>query len=235
MDNPKILGDIVSIISELVTEVKIKIDKNGMGIIAIDPANVSLVSFKLPISSFSTFEANEEIIGLNLDSLKQVLKRWDVGSSLTMQTEENTLKIEIYDKTKRTFKLALIDIEQEEKAMPMLDFSCKVEMSSLDFAEAIEDCSIVADSCSFAIAQNKFIIEAKGLNSAKAEFSEEVKAEGEGKAKYSLEYMQKFIRASKLSEKVKINFSNDYPLKIEFKENNFELAFVLAPRVENED
>ena len=235
LNEPKLLGDVIGVISELVTEVKIKIDKDGLSIVAIDPANVSLVAFKLPISSFATFEATEEMIGINLDSLKQVLKRCDVGSSLTMQTEENTLKIEIYDKIKRTFKLALIDIEQEEKAMPMLDFSCKIEMSSIDFAEAIEDCSIVADSCSFTIAQNKFIIEAKGLNSAKSEFSEEIKAEGEGKAKYSLEYMQKFIRACKLSEKIRINFANDYPLKIEFKENNFELAFVLAPRVESED
>lgn len=233
--NPKILSDIVAIISELVTEVKIKIDKNGMSIIAIDPANVSLVAFKLPIESFSTFEANDETIGINLESLKQVLKRCDVGSSLVIQTEENVLKIEIYDKTKRTFKLALIDIEQEDKAMPMLDYSCKVEMSSMDFAEAVEDCIIVADSCNFSVSQNKFIIEAKGLNSTKSEFSEEIKAEGEGKAKYSLEYMQKFIRACKLSEKIRINFSNDYPLKIEFKENNFDLAFILAPRVESED
>ena len=43
------------------------------------------------------------------------------------------------------------------------------------------------------------------------------------------------IKAVKLTERVKINFSDDYPLKLEFSDNNFRLDFVLAPRVETED
>jgi len=236
LDNPKILSDIITIISELVTEVRIKVNAEGLSIIAIDPANVALVSFKLPASSFSSFEASEEILGVSLDSLKNVLRRCSPGSSLILQTEDNTLKIEIHDKIKRVFKLALINIEQEEKIMPSLEFSCRVEISGLDLLEVIEDCSVVADSCSFSTSDGKFIIEAKGLHSAKSEFSQdEVKIEGDGKAKYSLEYLQKFVRACKLVEKAIINFSSDYPLKLEFKSSGFELAFVLAPRVETED
>ena len=135
------------------------------------------------------------------------------------------------------FNLALINIEAEEKTMPSLDFTCKVEMPSLDFLEAVEDCSVVADSCSFSVREEKFVIDAKGLHSTKSEFSgDEAKIDGEkGKAKYSLEYMQKFAKSCKLADKVRINFSNDYPLKLEFKGNNLELSFVLAPRVESED
>jgi len=237
LDEPKLLSEIIGIISELVTEVKIKVDKSGLSIIAIDPANVALVAFNLPSTAFSSYEAGEEIIGISLDSLKSVLRRCGIGSSLIMQTEDNLLRIEIHDKIKRIFNLALIDIEQEEKAMPTLDFTCKIEMSSLDFLESIEDCSVVADSCSFSILDGKFVIDAKGLHSTKSEFSsDEVKINGDkGKAKYSLEYLQKFVRAAKLSERVEINFSDDYPLKLEFRDNSFVLAFVLAPRVEAED
>jgi len=238
LDDPKILSEIIGIISELVTEVRIKINDRGLSIIAIDPANVALVSFRFPSSAFSAFEVGkEEILGISLDGLKNVLRRCGAGSSLILQTEDNTLKIEIHEKIKRVFNLALINIEAEEKTMPSLEFSCKVEMPSLDFFEAIEDCLIVADSCCFSVQEGKFVIEAKGLHSTKSEFSsDEVKIEGEkGKAKYSLEYLQKFIKACKLTEKLKINFSDDYPLKLEFSSNHFELAFVLAPRVETED
>ena len=237
LDNPKVFSDVITIISELVTEVKIKINDSGLSILAIDPANVALVSFKLPVASFSNFEVSkEEVLGVSLDSLKSILRRCSPNASLILQTEDNTLKIEIHDKIKRVFKLALINIEQEEKTMPSLEFSCKVEMPSLDLSEAIEDCSVVADSCSFSVVEGKFIIEAKGLHSTRSEFSQdEVKIEGEGKAKYSIEYLQKFIKASRISENVKISFSNDYPLKLEFKNNDLELAFVLAPRVETED
>ncbi|MBI2630074.1 proliferating cell nuclear antigen (pcna) [Candidatus Pacearchaeota archaeon] len=237
LDNPKVLSDVVSIISELVTEVRIKVNKEGLGVVAIDPANVALVSFKLPVSAFSTFDVQEEILGVSLDSLRSVLKRCSIGSSLILQTEEGLLKIEIFDKIKRTFNLALINIDTEEKVMPSLEFICRVEMQSTDFSQAIEDCSIVSDACSFSMIDHKFTIEAKGLNSAKSEFSsdEVVIAGDKGKAKYSLEYLQKFVRACKLSEKAIINFSNDYPLKLEFKQRDFELAFVLAPRIESED
>lgn len=212
LDNPKIFSDVIGIISELVTEVKIKADKQGLSIVAIDPANVALVAFNIPSTAFSQFEANEEVLGVSLDNLKMILRRCSPGSNLIMQTEDNFLKIEIHDKIKRSFSLALINIEAEEKAIPSLEFSSKVEMNSIDFSEAIEDCLIVADACSFLIKENKFIIESKGLNSAKNEFSQdEVKIDGsESKAKYSLEYLQKFTKASKLSEKVRINFSDDY-------------------------
>ena len=238
LDNPKLLSDVVSIISELVTEVRFKVNEEGLSVIAIDPANVALVSFLLPRPGFSNFEvSNEEVLGVNLDSLRNVLKRAGVGSSLILQTQDNTLNVEIHEKIRREFKIALINIEQEEKVMPSLEFTCKVNMSSLDLQDAIEDCAIVADSCSFSINNGKFVIEAKGLNSAKSEFSgDEAKIEGEkGKGKYSLEYLQKFIRACKLADKVIINFADDYPLKLEFPGDSFNLAFVLAPRVEAED
>lgn len=246
LDDPRLLSSVIAIISELVLEVRIKVNKSGMSIIAIDPANVALVSFKLPAEAFSQIEVEEEVLGVSLDSLKSVLRRSSPGSSLILQTEENTLKIQIQDKIKREFRLSLIDIEAEEKTMPTLEFLSRIEMPGIDLAEAIEDCSIVADACSFIAQQNKFTIEAKGsLNSAKSDFSsDEVRIEakmeetdkGKGiKSRYSLEYLQKFIKATKLTEKAIINFSNDYPLKLEFKAPRMELAFVLAPRVETED
>jgi len=237
LDYPKLLSDGIQIISELVTEVKLRFDEKGMSVVAIDPANVALVSFKLTKDSFSQFEADNDVLGVSLDSLKSVLRRCKAGSSLVLQTVENTLKIEIHDKIKRTFNLALIDIEAEDKAVPNLDFTGKVEMNCVDFAEAIEDCSIVADSCSFIIEDSKFIIEGKGLNSARNEFSsDEVKLQAENaKSKYSLEYLNKFTKACKLSENVVIYLSNDYPLKLEFKTEKIEMVFILAPRVETED
>lgn len=244
LDAPKLLSDVVAIISELVLEVRIRVNKQGMSIVAIDPANVALVSFKLPAQAFSQLEADEEVMGVSLDSLKSILRRCSSNSSLFFQTEDNLLRIEIQDKIKREFKLSLIEIDSEEKTMPNLDFSSKIEIHSTDLAESIEDCSIVADACTLISQPNKFTIEAKGsLNSAKSSFSsDEVKIQTkpgdeskEIRGRYSLEYLQKFIKATKLTEKATINFSIDYPLKLEFKTPRMELAFVLAPRVETED
>ena len=52
LENPGLLSRVVEIISELVTEVRIKVDENGLSITAMDPANVSMVRFVLAKSSF---------------------------------------------------------------------------------------------------------------------------------------------------------------------------------------
>ena len=50
---PKLLRESVTIISDLVNEATFKIDSNGMEMVAMDPANVAMVIFKLLSSSFA--------------------------------------------------------------------------------------------------------------------------------------------------------------------------------------
>ena len=238
LNNPKLFAEVIGIISELVLEVRIKVDADGMSILAIDPANVAMIIFKLPNTAFSQIEIDKrEVLGISLDNLKAVLRRVRPGSVLTMSRQENELKIEIHDKIKREFNLALIEIESEEKNIPNLDFAAKIEMTSLDFSEAIEDCAVVADSCAFVSSSDKFVISARGsLNSFKSEFTDEVNIQAEeANSRYSLEYLQKMIKATKITDKVVINFSSDYPLRLDFNTPLMELGFILAPRVESED
>lgn len=236
LDNPKILSDAVSLISELVTEVRIKLLEEGMSIIAVDPANVAMIIFKLPKESFSQYQAGREVWGVNLEDFKKIMKRAASSSSMTIEQEDNQLKISMFDKAKRNFVLSLIDVESEDKQEPSLNFACEVEMNSQEFAQSIEDCAVVADSCSFAAGSNFFLLEGNGsLNSARAEFSSDhVKVSGIGKSKYSLEYLQKFTKGKTFSDKVLIKFSDDYPLRIDFAGNKVGIGFILAPRVEND-
>lgn len=237
LDNPSTLAKVIDVISDLVTEVRIKINDSGLGITATDPANVSMVNFVLPKSSFSSFESGEEILGVNLDDLKRILRRCGPASSLILERQENLLNISIEDKIRRNFKLSLIEIDSEDKEMPNLEFSSSVGLNSKDFSDSVEDCLVVSDACSFTIKDGKFIIEAKGLNSAMSEFSsDEASIQAENcKSRYSLEYLQKFIKGSKLSDKVFLKFANDHPLLLEIRNESMGLSFILAPRVENED
>lgn len=236
LDRPKILGDAISIISEVVTEVRIKLLEDGLSIVAVDPANVALAIFKLPKESFSQYEHGGEVWGVNLDDLKRILKRTSTSSSIVFEQEENQLKITIFDKVKRVFTLSLIEIESEDKDVPDLRFNCNVELNSEDFSQAVEDCSVVADSCALICGEGFFMVQGTGsLNSARAEFSgDEANVSGVGRAKYSLEYLMKFIKAGKVSERVVIRFSDDYPLRVDFPGEKMGLGFILAPRVEND-
>jgi len=237
LDSPRLLSDIISIISELVNEVRLKVTKEGMSVTAIDPANVAMVFFKMPNSLFSQFEIDkDEVLGVNLENLKNVLRRCQMGSSLTISREDNLLKLGIQDKVRREFNLALIDIEGEEKEMPQWEFKSVIKMDSSTFVEAIEDCMIVSDACTFIATPASFVIEAKGLNSARIEFSsDEIEIHSDNStARFSLEYLNKFIKGAKISSRVAINFSDNHPMRINFSTGDVVLSFVLAPRIEQE-
>ncbi|MBX4211875.1 proliferating cell nuclear antigen (pcna) [Candidatus Pacearchaeota archaeon] len=238
LENPKIFADIVSIISELVTEVKLKINSEGMSLTAVDPANVAMVYFKIPADLFSQFDIKkQEIIGVNLESLKAVLRRVKPGSSLLIERHENMLKLGIADRIKRDFSLALLDIEAEEKEMPHWEFNSVIKMNAESFVEVVEDCAIVSDACTFVAEPDKFIVEAHGLNSARAEFSsDELEIHsGNSLARFSLEYLNKFVKGAKISSKATLSFSDNHPMRIDFPTGNVILSFVLAPRIEQED
>ena len=53
---PTYLKESINIISDLVNEARFKINKDAMELVAMDPANVAMISFKLPSSAFSQLE-----------------------------------------------------------------------------------------------------------------------------------------------------------------------------------
>jgi len=238
LEDPRVFTNLIGVISELVTEVRIKVNKDGMSLVAVDPATVAMVYFHIPKELFSEFNVEkDEVLGVNLDNLRAILRRTGLGSSLVLKKEDNLLKMSIQDKVKRDFTLALIDIEGEEKEMPEWEFKTVIKMDSQSFVDAIEDCAVVSDACTFTAEPNKFVVEAKGLNSARTEFSsDEIQIFSESStARFSLEYLNKFIKGAKISNKVELNFSDNHPMRVNFPAGKILLSFVLAPRVEQDD
>ncbi|MCX6710420.1 MAG: proliferating cell nuclear antigen (pcna) [Candidatus Woesearchaeota archaeon] len=239
---PKYLKDSISIISELVNEARINVTKDAIEIVAMDPANVAMVVFKLLSSAFVEYDIGKPVeLGINLSNLKQILRRANPNETMTIETEENRLKITLEGNTKRIFSIPLIELEEKEQKVPELKFSATIKTSSSTLSSAIEDADIVAESVSFIAEPKRFLISAEGdLSKAMIEIKQSestiISVQGEkARARYSIEYLKKMITASKLCDNVSINFSNDYPLRIEYAEvDKLMIAFILAPRIEND-
>src|SRR3989338_2770790 len=238
LEDPRILVHLISIISELVTEVRLKITKEGMSLTALDPANVAMAYFNIPAELFSEFVVDkDETLGVNLENLNSIMRRCKMGSSLIIEREDSSIKIAINDKIKREFSLALIDVEGDEKQMPAWEFKSVIKMDAQAFVDAIEDCSVVADACTFIAQPDKFIIETSNLHSARNEFSNEEAQifSDASSARFSLEYLGKFVKGAKIANRAEINFSDNHPMRLNFPSGKVMLSFVLAPRVEQDD
>jgi len=241
---PSYLKESISIISDLVNEARFKITPNAIELVAMDPANVAMVVFKLLSSCFAEYDVKKDIeIAINLSNLKQVLRRASPKDMLTIEMDaDNRLKIQLESNTIRTFNLPIIDLEEKDQKVPDLKFPVTIKTSSSILNEAVADVDVVGESVAFIAEPKKFILHAEGdLNQARIEIREDddtkisVNSDEKIKAKYSIEYLKKMINGSKLSDDVIIQFSKDYPLKLEYKTvDKVMLSFILAPRVEND-
>ena len=238
----KYLKESINIISELVNEASVKVSKDGLELTAMDPANVAMVIFKLFSSAFVEYKVEkEDVIGINLDNFKQILRRVKPSDTLTMELEQNKLKVKLKGDSTRTFSLALINIDEKEHKIPDLKFNAKIEMPSGVLIEAVDDVDVVADSVALNVEKGKFVIDAEGkLNTAKVEILEGLKIALSGdkekvSARYSIEYLKKLVRGSKLSENAIVQLDDEYPLKIDYNViDKLSLSMILAPRVAND-
>lgn len=241
---PQHFKDSIAIISELVTEARFKVTGEGITLIAMDPANVAMVVFKQFSSAFTEYTLGKDAdLALNLNSLKQVLRR--VGSSdlLTLELEnEGKLKLTVTGKTVRRFSLPIIELDDREQKVPNLQFPYTVEMPSTTMVDAVDDAGVVADSLALIGDAAKLVVAAQG-DMSKVEV--EIAGEGEVrivaeqdspvKSKYSIDYLKKMVAGAKIADQVKVQLSKDYPMRMEFVEKDkMQLSFVLAPRVEND-
>ncbi|USN45714.1 MAG: proliferating cell nuclear antigen (pcna) [Candidatus Woesearchaeota archaeon] len=241
LSEPRLLKDSITIISDLVTETSMKFTSDGLELVAIDPANVAMVIFKLLSSCFVEYDIKEpQTIAINLNNLKQVLRRAGPNDTLTLELKDSKLHITLKAKTKRSFQLPLLEMDEQEQRVPGLTFSSTIVTLSSSFAEAIDDMDIVGESVTLQTEKNKFIIASQNdLTKADVEMegddTTKIVVEKEAKSKYSIEYLKKIMQGSKLADKMTLKFSDDYPLNIEYKQlNKLELSFVLAPRVDND-
>lgn len=240
---PRYLKDSITIVSDLVNEATFKINPEAMELVAMDPANVAMVVFKLFSSAFTEYSLDQPVeLAINLSNLKQILRRVKASDILSLEmTEENKLLVTLKGAHTRTFSLPIIELDEREQRVPELTFSSGLKLHSSILTDAVEDVDIVGDSVQFTVTKDMFTVQAEGdLSHAKIEIqpsdvaSIEVAGDAQ-KAKYSIEYLKKMIVASKLADDVHVNFSSDYPLKLDYKVmDKLLLSFILAPRVEND-
>jgi proliferating cell nuclear antigen len=237
----KLIKEPITIISDLVTEAKFKIGRNGIEMIAMDPANVAMVVFRLLSSAFVEYTVKDESeIVINLNNLRQVLRRIKGSDSLTLEVAESKLKITLSGSTVRTFYLSLIDQQEKDHKEPDLKFKTHIKCPSSMLNDAVEDVEIVAESVTFQSEEKKFFVSASGDTGKatvdiKADDSVHIETTEKVKSKYSIEYLKKMMQGSKISGTVNIQFSKDYPLKLEYKElDKIQMVFILAPRIEND-
>jgi proliferating cell nuclear antigen len=227
----------IKVISEIITEGKLKIHKDSFGLIAMDASNVVLVDYDVLSSYCTEYKAdNEDEFAINFNTFYKTLKTASSNSVVVLSKEDNKLILELKSETDRIFKLPILDIDEKDTKKPDLKHTCKIKVDSNTFKKEIEASDIVAESVSFITKDDKFTIKAEGdMSEFKCDFRElEIKTDKktEIKSKYSIEYLKKIMEASAFCDNLEIDYSKDNPAQFIFNQpDKFKLDFTIAPRV----
>lgn len=244
ISNPDLFKESLSVISSIIDEGVFKVDSNGVSLLSPDRNVIVVVDFKLLSTAFDEFFVdNETSLGLNLGNLMGILKRVKSSDKLTLKSSGNKLELHVEGNSKRKFDLPLLDIKSENPPIDQLNFSGKADIESYILEEGVEDAGVVSDSIVFQVSPENFKLLAKGdISTAELELKKghesllNLESQEVIKSRYPLDYLKKISKACKLSKQVSLEFGNNYPMKLSFKEmDKMNLNFILAPRVSDDD
>mgnify|MGYP001275691965 CR=1 FL=1 len=238
----KIFNNTIGIVSDFISDATFHVTNEGLKLIAMDPANISMVILTILPSAFTEYSVNEPTkITINLEGLKQALRRVRTGESLTLTHSNNRLNATISGTSTRKFTIPLIDNEEVERKVPELKFNIVMELDSREFKDFIEDAAIVGEAVTMRAAEGVFNLSSGDTGRkvdiklrSDSEILKNLTIKESSTSIYSIDYLKKMTKASSFSETAKLGFSSDYPLRLDFKAVNLcQLSFILAPRIEN--
>ena len=226
-------------IAELIDETDLVIRQDGIKMISSDRAVVVVVDFFLEKNAFKEYNYTTDMkVGVNLLNLLRVLKR--AGPNDVMHiTIDKKIELKFTGSSSRIFTLPMIDVSKEElPPIDKLEFVSTFDMKTDMFSDGIDDADLISDTLVFVTAGNRLFLSAESdQSSVELELNENVLknfvSKDSSRARYSIEYLKKIMKAKKISEQLSISYSTDYPMRLFFNiPGKAKLTFILAPRVE---
>lgn len=200
------------VLKDILNDINIYFNKDGVKITTLDTARAALVDMFLEADKFEEYEANEEfcVAGVNVANMFKLLKSINVNDCLEMQIKdkefldikfENTLK-----KTKTSFRLKLLDINEDIIEVPEVNMNVITTMPSADLQKACRDMSNIGDEVIISRNKNTFTISCDGdFAKQKTDIEcDESDFDGCVEGTYSLKYINLFTKATNMCSIVQI-------------------------------
>jgi len=243
--NAGLLKSSVDTVSVLVDECKVRLDEEGLSIKAVDPANVGMVEMDIPADSFESYDADDELLGLNLVRFQDITGMANKGDTVVMELDEETRKLLIrIDGLRYTLSLIDPDSIHQEPNVPDLDLPGNVILPGREIRRGVKAAGMVSDHMAFGVSdeEDSFYMSAEGDTDdvrvdLRGDDVIELETGGEtAQSLFSLDYLDSMAKAIPNDAQVEVEVGDDYPVKMNFEVSGGEakVTYLLAPRIENE-
>ena len=230
------------VLKDILNDVNIYFSLTGMRIVTLDTARAALVDVNILADNFEEYECDREIYaGVNITNMFKLLKTISNSDILTIFIDSNEfMDIHIENSQKHTntsFRLKLLDIDEERIQVPSINMSFITTIPSSDFQRICRDMNNLATEVHIIRKNNRLIIQCEGdFASQKTEINcndENVDVHLQGV--YSLKYLNLFTKATGMCAILQIMQERDNQFMVlKYNIANLgELKFYLASKIED--
>ena len=233
---------IFEVLKDIINDVNVYFGPGGLKILTLDTARVTLVHMTLAAENFEEYECSTEIAaGLNMANTYKLLKSVGPADTLTMNIKgTDSLECIIENAAKKSttsFRLKLLDINEDILEVPDITMDIITTMPSLDFQRVARDMGNLANDMTIFRDGTRLELSCRGDFADQEtilEFPDEaVKRTG---ATYNLKYINLFTKATGLCSSVQVmQDSSDDQMPVVFRygiANLGEVRFYLAPKMD---
>ena len=247
-----IIKILIEALKEIITDANIEIDNTGLRISTIDSSHTLLVYLKLDANQFEKYHCPKRtIIGLSMLNLYKITKTITQEDTLTLcikESDRNKLIIKINNDEKNyatTYKLKLMDLNEESVEIPSAEFGSIITMPSSHFQKICRDMDVLTDiveiksigehlimSCNGDFAEQETILgkTEEGISFIKNNNSDDII-----QGYYNLKSLVLFTKCTNLCNNIEIYMRKNFPIIIKYEVGDLgTLQLCLAPKTDDE-
>lgn len=246
----KSLKKVFESIKDLLNEVSLDVSSEHIEIMSMDSSHVSLTVLRLNPEFFEKFKCTKSFsFGFSILSFIKILKCANDDDKVVLKTKFESDKLEIFfngSKKTQDFELKLLEIDQQQMGIPEQEYDYILKPDSKDFAASVRNIAGFTDTVSIEINdQKELVLSSAGddvdikmkFGNTEEDEMEVLESDSEPlKLAFAIKFINFFMKASTLSEKVEISISKDVPaiFKFDIENDGGFIKFYLAPKIDDQ-
>jgi len=200
---------IFEVLKDILNDVNIYFQPDGMYIVTLDTARTSLVDMYLAADNFEEYFCEQEIIaGINISNTFKLLKTITNNDVLKIEiNSKEHMDIEIISESKKTnthFQLKLLDINESRIEVPSVTMTSNTILPSADFQRLCRDMSNIGQDIEITRGGKYFKLKCEGDFASQETCIECPDDSQEIGGLYSLRYLNIFTKATSMCSSVQI-------------------------------
>ena len=236
----KLILPIMDSLSAIVNEASLRFSKEGVELVAIDPAHVLLMRLKLGAAAFNEYVVDEETtFGFNTQYLSKTLdsaRPKDVVLIESLDSGDYLVRVEgniVRENVVRNLEVASQEIPEIN-----LQFDVSALVSAQEFRRAFDRITTVSETVIITAKEDGIFLRAEGETEMEIQLLKGSKSlknlemAKESTSSYDANYLRDALELSKVATDMELKFSSEKPLQLDFPlGGDGKVTFLLAPKL----